>query len=61
MDGFKSLKELGYLPEQNLAIKKALEEMQANGLVEAIIIGKDSNGQDVIGYDLVQQRPTTIM
>ena len=61
MDGFKSLKDLGYLPEQNLAVKKVLEEMQANGLIEAIIIGKNSNGENIIGYELIQQRPTTIL
>ena len=61
MDGFKSLKDLGYLPEQHLAVKKVLEEMQANGLIEIKIIGKNSNGQNIIGYELIQQRPTTIM
>ena len=61
MDKFKNLKELGYQPEQKEKVLKELAEMQAKGLIEARVIGKKPNGEDIIGYELVQQRPTTIM
>jgi hypothetical protein len=61
MDGFKNLKELGYSLEQKEDLKKLFNEFLAKGLIEGRVIGKKPNGEDIIGYELVQQRPTTIM